>query len=116
MVARKLVDLNKNRDRRRPAEQDSLPRRQIRKLAEQAAEIVGNEPPHELLVSIVHDAVQEERVALGKGRLRQLRRPLRGKDETESELTPLAGDPLECLATHLRSGCPAPSTFAALDE
>ena len=62
-------------------------------------EIVWNEPMDKLLVAVVADAVQEERVALREYGGRQLGRPLGGQDQAKPELAPFAGDALEDLTT-----------------
>ena len=69
-----------------------------------------------LLVAVVADAVQEERVALREHGGRQLGRPLGGQDQAKPELAPFAGDALEDLAADTRRVLILDVLLVSLDE
>ena len=72
VLNREFVDFNQNRDRCCPTEQDTLARRKTGQLGENATNIVRDKPPNQLLVLIIDDAVEHERVALRKSGRGQL--------------------------------------------
>jgi len=72
-----------------------LPRRKAREISKEATKVVRNKPPHELLIPIIDDAVEEERVALGKSGWRQLGGPLRREHKPEAELPTFPSDLLK---------------------
>lgn len=63
-LVRDLLDLNEGGGRRRPSKQDGPSGGKARQLTKEWAKAVRHEAFHELLIAIVDEPVQEERVAL----------------------------------------------------
>ena len=61
---RELSHLHKKRRRRSPAQKNGPSRRETRQFAKEITQSIRHEPFHQILVSIVDDAVQQESVAL----------------------------------------------------
>src|SRR4051794_32567666 len=93
-----------------------MARGQGRQFAEQVTQGVWNQSTHKILVTVVHEPMQQEGVALREDRLGQLGWPLRRQDQAETELPALPRDALERLATQVATGGHLAGVGLASDE
>jgi hypothetical protein len=88
-----------------PSKKDGLLRWQRRQFPQQHAQRIWHEPPDQILIDVVDDAVEQKGIALREHGRRKLGGALRRQNEAKAELAALSGDPLEGLAAQVRSLC-----------
>ena len=84
---RELPHLHKKRCRCSPAQKNRPSRWETRQFSKEITQPIRGEAFHQILVSVVDNAVQQERVALGENGRRYFRRALRSQHPIRARIS-----------------------------